>query len=780
MYSYSYDPKTGGILLNPTSSDGKMSKEPRPVYAAELDLLGFGDVWKYDAQNEAPYLWAEANVYYYRGRKVASLKGGNLYEAPEIVLEKDENGADVEPEPNGRKLRPVDLKKMCAANAKTLEIVENATVKKIKNVYEKRRGKLDCFHVAFSGGKDSVVLLDLARKTLPRDGYVVLFADTGMEFPDTYETVEATRRACEADGVAFHVAKSRMTPEESWAIFGPPSRALRWCCSVHKGTPQVLKLRELTHKTNYCGLSYVGVRQYESIARSHYDYESYGKKQKGQFSHNPILEWTSAEIWLYIYANNCLVNEAYKKGCARIGCICCPMGGGKAAFVERENYSELKERYLNMIVQSNARSEIKDTEYALSGWLARKNGRYLTSNSEKYSEVVRNNELTIVVKKPQTDWQEWIKTLGLLFQENGKFGVDFQGSKYFFEVTAHNNQGYTVRLPEAEDQDSRHFEKLFRCVFRRAAFCAACQTCQANCKHNCISFKNGVLKIENCRRCLECYDITAGCLAYDSLKIPNAWESKVSKKTYNCFSNHALQTKWLKNFFEKNEIVSDDMGQPQKTKFKRFLKDAELIDDGARSFFGDVCDSVGWDSEVALGLMLINLVANNPQMELYVKEMPIGYEMPTSVFKARLQNTFEQSEDNVSSIVASFKRFADKNIFGTTLNFGRVDKDGKDEYLTRTKCVVSEPLVVLYGLFKFAEKCGDYKQFRLSVLLDDEIERDGVSPTRIFGLDREEMIPILNGLAAKYPEFIYASFTHDLEKITLADDKTSADVLRLF
>ena len=87
---------------------------------------------------------------------------------------------------------------------------------------------------------------------------------------------------------------------------------------------------------------------------------------------------------------------------------------------------------------------------------------------------------------------------------------------------------------------------------------------------------------------------------------------------------------------------------------------------------------------------------------------------------------------------------------------------------------------MLYGLFKFAEKCNNYKEFTLGTLLNDSIERDGISPPRIFGLDRDDMIPILLGLSAKYPEFITASFTHDLEKITLAEDKSSADVLDLF
>ena len=70
-------------------------------------------------------------------------------------------------------------------------------------------------------------------------------------------------------------------------------------------------------------------------------------------------------------------------------------------------------------------------------------------------------------------------------------------------------------------------------------------------------------------------------------------------------------------------------------------------------------------------------------------------------------------------------------------------------------------------------------QFSLGSLLDDTIERGGISPTRIFGLDRETMIPILNGLSANYPAFISATFTLDLDQITLRSEKKAEDVLEL-
>ena len=271
------------------------------MYAPELDLLGFDRFWRYDRQTDAPYMWAEANQYFYRGRLVARLKGGNAFTAPEIIIPEEENGQPVRPEPDGGKLRPVDLAAMVAANRELLEILERTTVRRIVDAYARHRKRLDCFHVAFSGGKDSCVLLDLVKKALPKGSFVVVFGDTGMEFPDTYEVVRQTQAQCQAEEIPFYIARSHFKPEESWQLFGPPSRVLRWCCSVHKSAPQTLKLREITGKTDYTGLAFVGVRAHESATRAKYEYENFGKKQRGQYSNNPILEWTSAEIWLYIY-----------------------------------------------------------------------------------------------------------------------------------------------------------------------------------------------------------------------------------------------------------------------------------------------------------------------------------------------------------------------------------------------------------------------------------------------------------------------------------------------
>ena len=54
MYQYIWDPETGGLLL--TSEQSRFSKEPRPVYYRELDILGFDRYWNYPKDDSAPIM----------------------------------------------------------------------------------------------------------------------------------------------------------------------------------------------------------------------------------------------------------------------------------------------------------------------------------------------------------------------------------------------------------------------------------------------------------------------------------------------------------------------------------------------------------------------------------------------------------------------------------------------------------------------------------------------------------------------------------------------------
>ena len=93
------------------------------------------------------------------------MKGGSLDKKPEIKIIE-------EPEPSGEFLMKVNIKKMVEKNQAILRALVQQTIKQIYNSFVKYRKKgVDVFYVAFSGGKDSVVTLDLVQKALPHNSF---------------------------------------------------------------------------------------------------------------------------------------------------------------------------------------------------------------------------------------------------------------------------------------------------------------------------------------------------------------------------------------------------------------------------------------------------------------------------------------------------------------------------------------------------------------------------------------------------------------------------------
>ncbi len=808
MYSYTYDEETGGILLNTNLTEGKMSKEPRPVYAAELDILGFDKFWNYDKQNDFPYMWAEANVYFYRGRKVASLKGKDYSHTPKIIFE-DSTGTYEQPEPNGVKLRKIDIEKTIKKNRELLGVLESTTVKKIRSIYEKYRDRLDCFHVAFSGGKDSIVLLDLVKKTLPKSGYVVVFANTQLEFPDTLHIIEQTRIECEKENISFYEARpgSELKPEYLWRVFGPPSRELRWCCSVYKSAPQTLLLRQLTEKADFQGLDFVGVRKYESFTRSKYDEENFGKKQQGQYSHHSILDWTSAEVWLYTFANKLHINEAYKKGCNRVGCIICPMTNSPVnLFIRRQIYRQEIDKYIDIIKSTYVTSSYmteKDVEsyFKNGGWSSRRSGDRIQNNFQRYFEYTKDGISYFELKNPSSDVREWMKTISV------------EPIDYSMKVSEDGSK-VVVSVPETKLKQDSSFGKKFRVVLKKATYCVACRVCESNCRRGCLHFENGKLKIENCVHCLDCHKVPAGCLMYNSMKVIHKVEDmdkEMIDSVVDKFNGHAPEKKWFEVWFTgiknnewgnlkdkkdlKEKMEEKGLSSKKYYFFYVYLSDSGLFDEkreGVTSF-ANLIASLDWDSPVSQGLLLINLVDQNTEFQWLVKQLKINvpytkqdiYELVT---KDRSVDTDAEEKRKTfdryaSHIISDYKKLISGPL-GTGLHFGFVEMDEKKKtsvrFIGRSRCVIPNALVLLYGLYKFAEKNEGIREFSLSSLMEEDCTFAGISPTKLFGLSQDETITMLKGLSTNYSTFIRTTFTHNLDVIVLDNDKSSEDVLELF
>ncbi|MDD1671517.1 MAG: aminotransferase class V-fold PLP-dependent enzyme [Methanomicrobiales archaeon] len=164
-----------------------------------------------------------------------------------------------------------------------------------------------CVNVSFSGGKDSMAVMTIARKAGVQDAF---FIDTGVEFPETIEFVRAQRVTIVPKGGDFWTAVEKA---------GPPGKDHRWCCKLLKLHP----LKRYLASTGPC-VTIQGNRWYESWNRADLDITSQNPANPLQLNISPIRNWRALEVFLYLRWQHIDYNPLYDRGIERIGCYVCP------------------------------------------------------------------------------------------------------------------------------------------------------------------------------------------------------------------------------------------------------------------------------------------------------------------------------------------------------------------------------------------------------------------------------------------------------------------------
>ncbi|MDK2372858.1 MAG: phosphoadenosine phosphosulfate reductase family protein [Candidatus Korarchaeota archaeon] len=190
-----------------------------------------------------------------------------------------------------------------------------------------RRGRVI---VSFSGGKDSSALLEVVRRS--GIDYLTYFNDTGLELPETLSFVSE---------IGYDLLGE--AKDSFWSYvgkFGPPARDYRWCCKVIKLLPTYRTLRSLAP-----GVTLVGQRRFESLARMRSQSIWRNRWLPGFLTGAPINEWSALRTWLYLRLRSVHVNPLYEMGFERLGCYLCPASRLSEFTKIEERYPELWERW---------------------------------------------------------------------------------------------------------------------------------------------------------------------------------------------------------------------------------------------------------------------------------------------------------------------------------------------------------------------------------------------------------------------------------------------------
>lgn len=189
--------------------------------------------------------------------------------------------------------------------------------------------------IAYSGGKDSDVILQLAKEA--RINYRAIYRNTTIDPPGTIK--HAKENGCEI------LQPRRYTFRQLIIKKGLPSRFHRFCC-------QELKEYKVLDKC------VMGVRREESRARMERYHEPtqcriYGSKKEHVEAVYPILEWTGEDVVDFLTDRKIKVHPLYYREDGtidpkrRLGCMCCPLASKQNRIAEFKKYTGMVKLYLN-------------------------------------------------------------------------------------------------------------------------------------------------------------------------------------------------------------------------------------------------------------------------------------------------------------------------------------------------------------------------------------------------------------------------------------------------
>lgn len=184
----------------------------------------------------------------------------------------------------------------------------------------------DGYYVAYSGGKDSTVILDLVR----RSG-VKYDAHYNVTTVDPPELVQFIRQQPDVIFDMPEISMRNLIIKKGI----PPTKFARYCCA------------HLKERGGDGRRVITGVRAAESAKRKkRQQFEACFKDGSKSYLHI-IFHWSTNEVWEYIKSRELPYCSLYDEGWDRLGCVCCPFGNRKRQLRDAERWPHMKKLYIN-------------------------------------------------------------------------------------------------------------------------------------------------------------------------------------------------------------------------------------------------------------------------------------------------------------------------------------------------------------------------------------------------------------------------------------------------
>lgn len=185
----------------------------------------------------------------------------------------------------------------------------------------------DNIAISFSGAED-VALIDMATRIRP--GVQVFCLDTGRLHSETYEFIETVRKHYDIDlNILFPDTEAVQKLVSEKGLFSFYEDNHQECCGIRKVGPLRRKLLTLdAWVTGQRKDQSPGTRASIPVVQND---KVFARPNETLTKYNPLVNWSSKQVWDYIRSNNVPYNPLHDQGFVSIGCAPCtkPIGPGQ-------------------------------------------------------------------------------------------------------------------------------------------------------------------------------------------------------------------------------------------------------------------------------------------------------------------------------------------------------------------------------------------------------------------------------------------------------------------
>ncbi len=191
--------------------------------------------------------------------------------------------------------------------------------KKPRSILRAALESFDNIAISFSGAED-VVLIDMALNI--RKDIQVFSLDTGRLHPETYRFIEKVNQHYKINIELLTPDRELLDPfVKQKGLFSFYQDGHQECCGIRKVEPLRRKLSQLdAWITGQRKDQSLDTRQ--DIPEVQID-DAFSSEEKQLIKFNPLLNWSSAQVWDHIEAYQVPYNDLHEKGFISIGCEPC-------------------------------------------------------------------------------------------------------------------------------------------------------------------------------------------------------------------------------------------------------------------------------------------------------------------------------------------------------------------------------------------------------------------------------------------------------------------------